>query len=62
MAKESERGIVEIETLRKTNDDLIATLEETLRIQTEGREEGQAEKDLAQIESDLKAKLTAARG
>jgi uncharacterized protein YaaN involved in tellurite resistance len=63
IAKESERGIVEIETLKKTNDDLISTLEETLRIQTEGREKrAQAEKDLAQIESDLKAKLIAARG
>ena len=63
VAKESERGIVEIETLKKTNDDLIATLEETLKIQTEGREKrAQAEKDLAQIESDLKAKLAAVRG
>ncbi len=63
VAKESERGIVEIETLKKTNDDLISTLEETLRIQAEGREKrAQAEKDLAAIESDLKAKLTAARG
>jgi uncharacterized protein YaaN involved in tellurite resistance len=63
VAKESERGIVEIETLKKTNDDLISTLEETLKIQAEGREKrAQAEKDLAQIESDLKAKLAAARG
>jgi len=46
---------VEIETLKKTNDDLISTLEETLRIQTEGREKrAQAEKDLAQIESILR--------
>jgi uncharacterized protein YaaN involved in tellurite resistance len=63
VAKESERGIVEIETLKKTNEDLISTLEETLKIQAEGREKrAQAEKDLAQIESDLKAKLAAARG
>jgi uncharacterized protein YaaN involved in tellurite resistance len=62
-ARESERGIVEIETLKKTNDDLISTLEETLKIQAEGREKrAQAEKDLSQIESDLKAKLAAARG
>ncbi|HUX41458.1 MAG TPA: toxic anion resistance protein [Rectinemataceae bacterium] len=58
IAKESERGIVEIETLKKVNDDLIATIEETLKIQAEGREKrAQAETELRKIESDLKARL-----
>ena len=57
-AKESERGIVELETLRKTNDDLIATLDEVLRIQTEGREKrAQAEVELARIEAEMREKL-----
>jgi uncharacterized protein YaaN involved in tellurite resistance len=38
VARETERGIVDIETLRKVNDDLIATLEETIRIQDERRQ------------------------
>jgi uncharacterized protein YaaN involved in tellurite resistance len=63
VAKEMERGIVEIETLKKTNDDLIATIEETLRIQEDGRaKRAAAEQDLAKLESDLKAKLIGARG
>jgi uncharacterized protein YaaN involved in tellurite resistance len=62
VAKEMERGIVEIETLKKTNDDLIATIEETLRIQEDGRaKRAAAEQDLTKLESDLKAKLIGAR-
>lgn len=57
-AKESEKGIVEIETLKKVNADLIATLEETLKIQQEGKLKRQlAETELANIENDLKKKL-----
>lgn len=59
VAKESERGIVEIETLRKVNDDLISTIEETLQIQAEGRTKRRAaEQELVKMEGELKAKLT----
>lgn len=59
VAKESERGIVEIETLKKVNADLISTLDETMKIQEEGRRKRQAaEQELAGMEKDLKAKLT----
>jgi uncharacterized protein YaaN involved in tellurite resistance len=62
VAKESERGIVEIETLQKVNTDLI-TIEETLRIQSEGRtKRQQAEGELARMEGELKARLIAIRG
>ena len=58
IAKESERGIVEIETLKKVNDNLIATIEETIKIQAEGKaKRQQAEVELQKIESDLKTKL-----
>ncbi|MCI4625565.1 MAG: toxic anion resistance protein [Candidatus Magnetoovum sp. WYHC-5] len=58
IAKESERGIVDIETLRKTNADLISTIEETLNIQREGRNKRvEVEKELLKMESDLKNKL-----
>ena len=58
VAKESERGIVEIETLKKVNSDLIETIEETLRIQKEGREKRmQAEVELKNMENELKQKL-----
>jgi uncharacterized protein YaaN involved in tellurite resistance len=58
VARESEKGIVEIETLKKVNDDLITTIEETLRIQKEGKSKRQtAEVELRKIESDLKKKL-----
>lgn len=58
VAKESERGIVEIETLKQVNSDLISTIEETLQIQEEGRVKRQeAERDLVKMEEDLKAKL-----
>jgi len=58
IAKEAERGIVEIETLRKVNNDLITTIEETLKIQQEGRiKRHQAEIELIEIEKELKQKL-----
>ena len=63
IAKEAERGIVDIETLKKTNLELIQTLDEVRQIQDEGRAKRmQAEQELAQIEGELKAKLLAMRG
>ncbi len=57
-AKESERGIVDIETLKKTNAELIATLDDVLKIQEEGRQKRQtAEQEMAKMETELKAKL-----
>ena len=57
-AKESERGIVDMETLRETNNSLISTLDEVLQIQEEGRRKrAEAETELAQIENQLKQKL-----
>ena len=57
-AKESERGIVDIETLQQTNRSLIETLDEVVRIQKEGREKrAAAETELGRIEGELKAKL-----
>lgn len=57
-ARESERGIVDIETLRTTNESLISTLDEVLRIQTEGRQKRkEAEAELNRIETELKNKL-----
>lgn len=57
-AKESERGIVDIETLVHTNQTLISTLEEVTRIQEEGREKrALAETELVRIEGELKQKL-----
>jgi uncharacterized protein YaaN involved in tellurite resistance len=53
-----EKGIVEVETLKKVNADLIATLEETIAIQAKGREaRKEAEAELIKIESELKGKL-----
>ena len=61
-AKEAERGIVDIETLRQTNADLIETITESLRIQQEGRAARQnAEKELKVLEEELKQKLTASK-
>lgn len=61
VAKENERGIVDIETLKKVNVDLITTIEETLRIQKEGHEKRMlAEKELLAIENELKNKLVLA--
>ena len=63
IAKEAERGIVDIETLKKTNLELIQTLDEVRQIQDEGRAKRmQAEQELAQIEGELKAKLLSMRG
>lgn len=57
-AKASERGIVDIETLKHTNESLITTFDEVLRIQQEGREKRlQAEQELRDIEAALKEKL-----
>jgi len=57
-AKESERGIVDVETLVSTNQSLISTLDEVTRIQEEGRQKrAQAEIELSRIESELKQKL-----
>ncbi|HOC28376.1 MAG TPA: toxic anion resistance protein, partial [Treponemataceae bacterium] len=62
VATEMERGIVEIETLKKVNDDLLSTIEETIRIQQDGKaKRAQAEAELAQIEQDLKNKLIAVK-
>jgi len=57
-AKESERGIVDMETLKKTNESLITTLDEVVRIQVEGRQKRkEAEVELARMEGELKTKL-----
>ena len=57
-AKEAERGIVDIETLKKTNQDLIATLDDVMKVQAEGRQKRQAaEAEMAKMEADLKNKL-----
>ncbi len=57
-ARESERGIVDLETLRKTNEDLISTLDEVMKIQDEGRQKrADAEKELGKIEGELRQKL-----
>ena len=57
-AKENERGVVDIETLKKTQESLVTTLEETLRIQAEGRtKRRQAEQELISMENELKHKL-----
>jgi len=62
-AKEAERGIVDIETLQYTNQSLISTLDEVLKIQQEGREKRKAaEAELARIEGELKNKLLELRG
>jgi uncharacterized protein YaaN involved in tellurite resistance len=62
-ARENERGIVDIETLKKTQESLISTLEETLRIQEEGRNKRRmAENELALMENDLKQKLISIKG
>lgn len=59
-AKENERGLVDIETLKEAQENLLNTIEETMQIQTEGREKRhQAEKELIGMEDDLKNKLLA---
>lgn len=62
-AKENERGLVDIETLKKTQASLITTLEETLRIQEEGRHKRRsAEQELLNMENELKLKLLEIKG
>lgn len=57
-AKEAERGIADIETLKKTNADLISTLDEVMKIQQEGRQKrAAAEVELGRMESELRQKL-----
>ncbi|WP_373274543.1 toxic anion resistance protein [Loigolactobacillus coryniformis] len=59
-AKENERGVVDIETLQKTQNDLVETLQETLKIQQEGREKRQsAELELSHMENNLRDQLLA---
>ena len=61
-ARESERGIVDIETLKHTNESLISTLDEVLQIQTEGAQKRrEAESELRKIEGELKQKLLESR-
>ena len=62
-ARESERGIVDLETLQHTNQQLISTLDEVMEIQTQGAQKRrEAEVELARIESELKQKLLELRG
>ncbi len=63
VAKESERGIVDIETLKTTNEKLISTLDEVMKIQEEGRIKRQeAEAEMQRMENELKVKLLEIRG
>lgn len=63
VAKESERGVVDIETLKHTNEQLIATLDEVRKIQEDGRaKRAEAELELGRIEGELKQKLLEMRG
>ena len=63
VAQEGERGIVDMETLKKTNLELIATLDEVRRIQDDGRaRRAQAEEELGRIEGELKSKLLEMKG
>ena len=62
-AKQSERGIVDMETLKATNESLISTLDEVMQIQQEGRQKrAEAEQGLREMEQELKAKLLEIRG
>ena len=61
-AEENERGIVDIETLKTTQDNIIQTIEETLQIQADGRQKRhQAEQDLKQLEQSLRERLMTAK-
>ncbi|MGX7107679.1 toxic anion resistance protein [Hutsoniella sourekii] len=63
VARESERSIVDVDTLKQVNQDLIETIQETMKIQEEGRQQRQlAEADLVKVEADLKAALLGAIG
>lgn len=62
-AKESERGIVDIETLKTTNESLISTLDEVMRIQSEGHQKRmEAEAEMQRLEGELKGKLLQLQG
>lgn len=62
-AKESERGVVDMETLKITNESLISTLDEVMRIQKEGKEKRrEAELEMARLEDELKEKLLQIQG
>ncbi|MDU7707683.1 MAG: toxic anion resistance protein [Clostridium sp.] len=62
-AKESERGIVDIETLKMTNESLISTLDEVMHIQQEGRQKRrEAEQEMIRLEGELKQKLLQVQG
>lgn len=62
-ARSAERGIVDIETLQHTNNELISTLDELIQIQNDGREKrAAAEEELTRIEAELKQKMLAASG
>ena len=62
-AKESERGIVDIETLKMTNESLISTLDEVMHIQQEGRQKRwEAEQEMLRLEGELKQKLMQVQG
>ena len=62
-ARESERGIVEIDTLKHTNETLISTLDEVMQIQQEGRRKrAEAEAEIRRLEQELKVKLLQVQG
>ena len=62
-AREAERAIVDLETLRHTNQQLVDSLDEVMRIQSEGAQKRrEAETELAKIEGELKQKLLELRG
>lgn len=58
VAKEAEKGIIELETLKKINNDLISTIDETIKIQEEGKKKRkEAEGELSRMEDEIKSKL-----
>lgn len=62
-AKEAERGIIEMDTLKHTNEALIATFDEVMQIQAEGRRKRkEAEQEMLRLESELKGKLLQLQG
>ncbi|MEY8508164.1 toxic anion resistance protein [Lachnospiraceae bacterium 42-17] len=62
-ARESERGIIEMDTLRQTNEALIATFDEVMQIQAEGRQKRrEAEAEMLRLENELKSKLLQMQG
>lgn len=62
-AKESERGIVDMETLKATNESLISTLDEVMKIQQEGRQKRrEAEQEMLRLENELKGKMLQLQG